>query len=69
MSLSNVSTIVSDLFFMVDNRDYFSTMENSSQEDAMEVLLETATHFCFLIEGLGEDYEPQEIVDDYLSRV
>lgn len=68
MSLVNVSLVVSDLFFMVDNRAYWETLENN-EDEALSVLYETAENFCDLLEHLNENYTAEEIVNDYLDRV
>lgn len=66
---TRVDTIVSDLFFMVDNKDYWRTLENGSKEEADNILHQSASDFCYLVEKLGQDYTPEEIIEDYLNRV
>ena len=68
MSIVTVSLVASDLFFMVDNRAYWDALEHNPDE-AESILLETAEQFCDLIENFGEQYTPEEIVNDYLDRV
>lgn len=68
MTLVKISTVVSDLFFMVDNSNYFKALE-CSPDDAPNILLESATSFCYLIGQLGEEYTPEDIIDDFLGRV
>lgn len=67
MSLVTVSLVVSDLFFMVDNKAYWDALEHNPEE-AESILLENAEQFCDLIEHLGEQYTPDEIVADFLER-
>lgn len=67
MSLVTVGLVVSDLFFMVDNSSYWRTLEHNPEE-AESILLENAEQFCDLIEHLGEQYTPEEIVADFLER-
>jgi len=62
-----VSSVVSDLFFMVDNSAYWSTLEHN-EEGALNALQENAEQFCALIENLGETYTTDEIVADFLER-
>lgn len=67
MSLVAVSLVVSDLFFMVDNSAYWSTLEHN-EEEALSILHESAQDFCDLIEHFGEQYTTEEIVTDFLDR-
>jgi hypothetical protein len=62
------STVASDLFFMVNNTNYWQTLENNEKE-AEALLLETATNFCGLMSHWNVELEPEEVVEGYLSRV
>ena len=66
--LQKISLPASDLFFMVDNTKYWNALEHS-KEDALEKLTKSATDFCELMTHWNVELEPQDVVDDYLSRV
>lgn len=66
--LQKISQEVSDLFFKVDNSNYWKTLE-SNEDAARDVLLESAKKFCELMTHFGEELEPEEVVEDFLERV
>lgn len=62
----NINTI-GDLFFMLDHRKYWKLVE-TSEEDALDELFETATEFCENMELLGHVVNPNDVMDDFLER-
>lgn len=68
--LQKISLVASDLFFMVDNSNYWKSLENN-EEEAREELLKTATQFCDLLENYVEEIgiKPEDVVQDFLERV
>lgn len=62
-----MDAVLSDLFFMVDNKEYFSdTLDEESKEEA---LLENAAQFAFLATRLGKEVSTEEVVEDFKRRV
>lgn len=66
--IQKISQAASDLFFMVDNSNYWNTLENN-EDAAQDVLLESANQFCELMTHFGEELEPEDVVQDFLERV
>lgn len=66
--LQKVELPVSDLFFMVDNSNYWKHLENN-QDEADEALKENAVLFCELMASCGIDVESEDIIADWHERV
>ena len=62
-----MNTALSDLFFMVDNKNYFNENLNESEQEA--ALLENATLFAGLVKDLGHSVSVDDIVADFKARV
>lgn len=68
--LQKISLAASDLFFMmVDDSNYWETLENSGEEEARETLQESAKKFCELMQHYEEGLEADDVVEDFLERV
>ena len=59
--------VLSDLFFMVDNRTYHN--DKVDKEEREQSLRENAELFVFLVGKLGETVTIEEVIEDYKARV
>lgn len=68
--LQKISLVASNLFFMMlDDSNYWKTLENSGEEEAREILQESAKRFCKLMQYYEEGLEPDDVVEDFLKRL
>lgn len=68
MKTTPVTAPISDLFFMVDNSNYWKSLE-FSPEESESILKETASQFCNTMKMIGFNLSVDDVVEDFLARV
>lgn len=66
--LQKIEMPISDLFFMVDNSNYWKHLENN-QDEADDSLKEQAELFCDLMSSVGHEVDVDDLIADWHERV
>lgn len=63
-----ITPTISDLFFMTDKSNYWKFAE-VNEYDALDELHDIAVEFCETMGELGYNLSPNDVSDDFLSRI